>query len=365
MATGAPGARSPRVLGVLTALVALGACAAVVVGYYAIRARAYSSLDLVLEGDFPIEADEEMGFVPIRNGASVRRHPRTGLSYMLFTSDRRARVSARGEQTPPAVDLMTIGCSFSWGHGVENPETYTALLARRHRLRVANLAFSSYGTVQAAQMLERNRDLAPRAVVYGVIQDHLKRNLSPCAPVYGPACLPFAWVDFDARGRPFLHPPNNDDYGFSRRFWDAFFFRRGSWARRLGVALEADVRRLAGGPPEDDGGPERRAAAMAFLLGRMRDAARSAAAPLVIVYIPYLERGGTQGPSPALSRALAGAAAADVAVVDLTPAVAAHHADPASPPLRFERDRHPNPAAHALIASALEPVLRERGLLPR
>jgi len=45
--------------------------------------------------------------------------------------------------------------------------------------------------------------------------------------------------------------------------------------------------------------------------------------------------------------------------------VADHYRDPASPPLRFDRDRHPNPAAHALIADALEPVLRERGLVPR
>jgi hypothetical protein len=365
MTTGAPRGRSPRLLAALTALFALAACAAVVVVYYALRARAYSSLDLVLEGDFPIEADEEMGFVPIRNGASVRRHPRTGLAYTLYTSDRRARVSARGEPTPSAVDLMTIGCSFSWGHGVENPETFTSLLAGRHGLRAANLAFSSYGTVQAVQMLERNRDLAPSVVVYGVIQDHMKRNLSPCAPVYGPACLPFAWVDFDARERPFLHPPNNDDYDFSRRFWDAFFFRRGSWARRLGVALEADVRRLAGAPPEDDGGPERRGAAMAFLLERMRAASRSAGAPLVIVYIPYLERGGTQPPSAALARALSGIAAADVTVVDLTAALARHYSDPASPSLRFARDRHPNAAAHALIAGALEPALRERGVVPR
>jgi len=357
--------RSPRVLAALTVLVAVVACGAVAAGYYTLRARAYSSLDLVLEGDFPIEADEEMGFVPIRNGASVRRHPRTGLSYRIFTSDRRARVSARGEATPPAVDLMTIGCSFSWGHGVENPETYTAILARRHGLRVANLAFSSYGTVQAVQMLERNRDLHPKVVVYGVIQDHLKRNLSPCAPVYGPACLPYAWVDFDAQERPFLHPPNNDDYDFSRRFWDAFFFRRGTWARRLEVALEADARRLANPLPDDDGGPEHRRKGMTFLLERMRAAARGIGAPLVVVYIPYLERGGTQAPSAALASALAGVEAPDVTVVDLAPVVARHYADPASPLLRFERDRHPSPAAHALFADALEPALRARGLLPR
>jgi hypothetical protein len=327
------------VLRLLTAALTATVCIALLAGYYALRVREYSSLDLVLEGDFPIEADDAIGFVPVRNGATVRRHPRSGLAYHLFTSDRRARVSARGEATPPAVDLLTIGCSFSWGHGVENPETYTAVIARRAGLRVANLAFSSYGTVQALQMLERNLDLRPRVVVYGVIQDHVKRNLSGCAPAYGPACLPCAWVDFDAVGRPFIHPPDGDAYAFNRRFWDTFFFRRGSWPRRLAVTIE-------------------------FLLGRMRALTQKAGARLVIVYIPYLERGGTNPAPPALSAALRSVTGDGVTILDLAPVVARYYADPSRPSLRFERDAHPNPAAHALIADELEAALRRDGLLP-
>ena len=45
---------------------------------------------------------------------------------------------------------------------------------------------------------------------------------------------------------------------------------------------------------------------MAFLLERMRAAARGAGAHLVVAYIPYLERGGTPEPSPALAAALRG-----------------------------------------------------------
>jgi hypothetical protein len=335
-----------------------------VAGYYALRVRAYSSLDHVLEGDFPIEADDEIGFVPVRNGATLRRHPRMGLAYHLFTSDRRARVSARGEATPSRVDLMTVGCSFSWGHGIENPETYTAVIARRAGLRAANLAFASYGTVQALQTLERNLDLRPRVVVYGVIQDHVKRNLSGCAPAYGPACLPCAWVDFDPGGRPFLHPPDRDAYAFNRRFWDTFFFRRGSWPRRLAVTVEADVRRLGGETPFDMGDPASRQAGIEFLLGRMRALTRKGGAHLVVVYIPYLERGGTNPIPPALSAALRSLSGDGVTVLDLAPVVARYYADPARPLLRFERDAHPNEAAHVLIADELEATLRREGLLP-
>jgi hypothetical protein len=40
---------------------------------------------------------------------------------------------------------------------------------------------------------------------------------------------------------------------------------------------------------------------------------------------------------------------------------------PAAPLLRFDRDRHPNPAAHALIADAVDGFVRDRGSsgLPR
>jgi hypothetical protein len=351
------------VLRLLTAALTAAVCVGLLAGYYALRVRAYSSLDLVLEGDFPIEADDEIGFVPVRNGATVRRHPRAGLAYHLFTSDRRARVSARGEATPPNVDLMTIGCSFSWGHGVENPETYTAVIARRTGLRVANLAFSSYGTVQAVQMLERNLDLRPRIVVYGVIQDHVKRNLSGCAPAYGPACLPCAWVDFDAAGRPFVHPPDRGAYAFNRRFWDTFFFHRGSWLRRLAVTVEADARLLAGETAHDKGDPAARQASLEFLLGRMRALTRKGGAHLVIVYIPYLERGGTNPAPPALAAALRSVTGDGVTILDLAPVVARYYADPARPLLRFERDAHPNPAAHALIADELVGTLRREGLL--
>ena len=80
---------------------------------------------------------------------------------------------------------------------MENEDTYTARLAERWNVPAANLAFSAYGTVQSLQMLQRSLDLRPRVVVYGFIADHMKRNISPCAPAYGPLCLPFSYVGID------------------------------------------------------------------------------------------------------------------------------------------------------------------------
>jgi hypothetical protein len=303
--------------------------------------------------------------VPVRNAASLRAHPRAGLRYHVFTSDRRARVSRRGERTPPEVALLTVGDSFSWGHGVENEDTYTARLGRRWGVPAANLAFSAYGTVQSLQMLQRSLDLRPRLVVYGFIADHMKRNVSPCAPAYGPLCLPFSYVGLDAAGAPVLRRPDPRLFAVNRRFWDEFFFARKVGPGQVLAAAEAEWTRLARTPrPEAPDDPATRERILERLVGDMARSSASAGAALVIVHIPYFERGGTNPMPEPLRDALDRLHAPNVAVLDLAPLVQRHYADPSAPLLRFDRDRHPNPAAHALIADVLDAFVRDRGLLP-
>ena len=358
--------RTPRaVLAALTAALTLSACLALAVAYYAYRARSYAALDHALEGDFPIEPDDEMGFVPIRNGATFRRHDRAGLAYHVFTSDRRARVNARFERTPPTVDLMIVGCSFSWGHGVESEDTYGQVLARRRGLTVTNLAFSAWGTTQAVQMLERNRDLAPRAVIYGFMADHLKRNLMACAPAYGPLCLPFAHVEFGEDGQPFLARPDASLFEPNRRFWRSFFFTKSIGPSQLLAAAEVDWTRLRHphpAPPDDDAAPAR---ALAYLLPRLQAAAARAGGTLVVVNLPYLERERTTPAPPALRQALEAMRGRDVALLDLAPVVKDYYRDRSRPSLRFAHDRHPDRAAHQLFADAIGAFLEARGLLAR
>jgi hypothetical protein len=319
----------------------------------------------VLDGDFPIEADAEMGFAAVPSSASLRRHPRAGLEYHVFTSDRRARVSRRGERTAPRVDLLTVGDSFSWGHGVENEQTYTARLAQRWNLPAANLAFSAYGTVQSAQMLERSLDLHPRLVIYGFIADHMKRNISPCAPAYGPLCLPVSYVGLDDAGAPVVRRPAADLFAANRRFWDDFFFAKTIGPRQLWASAQAEWIRLTRTPraeaPEDAATRER---VLSLLLTRMANAADSVGAKLLVLDIPYFERGtGRSMPEP-LRNAVRSLGRPSVTLLDLGPEVDRHYADPSAPLLRFERDRHPSGAAHALMAEAIDGFVRERGLLP-
>ena len=303
--------------------------------------------------------------MPVRNAASVRRHPRAGLAYHVFTSDRRARVSRRGERTAPEVSLLTVGDSFSWGHGVENEDTYTARLAGRWNLPAANLAFSAYGTVQSLQMLQRSLDLRPRVVVYGFIADHMKRNISPCAPAYGPLCLPYSYAGIDERGEPVVRRPDPRLFAVNRRFWDEFFFTKNVGPRQVLAAAAAEWTRLTRTPhPEAPDDPATRERILERLLADMARAAGSVGARLIVVNIPYFERGGTGAMPAPLKDALARVDAPNLSVLDLAPVVERHYADPSAPPLRFERDRHPNPAAHALIADAIDGFIRDRGLLP-
>ena len=302
--------------------------------------------------------------MPVRNSASLRRHPRAGLAYHVFTSDRRARVSRRGERTAPTVTLLTVGDSFSWGHGVENEDTYTSRLAQRWGVPAANLAFSAYGTVQSLQMLRRSLDLRPRLVVYGFIADHMKRNISPCAPAYGPLCLPVSYVGLDEGGAPVVRRPTADLFAANRRFWDEFFFAKSIGPRQLWAATQAEWIRLTRTPrPEAPEDAHTRERVLVTLLARMADAADSVGAKLLVLDIPYFERGtGRSMPEP-LRNAVKRLHRPAVALLDLGPAVDRHYASPSAPLLRFDRDRHPNGAAHALMAEAIDAFVRDRGLL--
>jgi hypothetical protein len=350
-----------RVLAGLTLLLTAAACLALLALYLAWRAREWRRMDVVVQGDLPIAKDAEIGFVPARDAVSVREHPRAGLAYHLFTSDRGARVGRPHERTPPRVDVLFVGCSFTWGHGVEQEETFPALLAERLGVLGANVAFSAYGTVQSVQMFERNLDLRPRLVVYPFIADHLKRNASPCAPAYGPVCMPVSSAAVSSSGEVEIVPPALDLFDLNVALWREFFFRRPSTLPPFATTARAEWARLFRTPrPAGVDDAETRATILTALLRRLSRGARSVGARTMVVHLPYLERGTTNDPPAPLRQALLRLGSEAPDYVDLTPAVRAHYASPHAELLRFERDRHPAPAAHRLVADRLADPIRRR-----
>lgn len=347
---------TPRRLGFLLALLTGLVVAVPPLAYYTVRARQYLDLDLETTGDPLMQGDSELGFAARPSSTTVRRHPRAGLAYVVHTDGRGARVPQPGLERPrPRV--LALGCSYTWGHGVAADETYVERLGARLGVDTANFAFAAYGTTQALLLLRRHAELRPAVVVYGLMPDQARRNVAACAPAYGPACLPSPRVDFDAQGRPRLEPPDLAAFAFYERFAAAFFQSASRLGpRHLWLAAEADLRQILSRRP-GVGTPETRRAALVFLLREIHGTARGLGAPLVVVHLPRLERDHAHEATPAVAQALEAVAAPDVHVVDLAPLVAAHYARPDAPLLRFDHDGHPNAAAHALFADALEPLL--------
>lgn len=325
--------------------------------YVALQYRA--DIDMHIKGDWPIEGDSLIGFVTAKQALTTRIHTKKDLTFNVFTDARGIRVNADSKQTPDKVNILTIGGSFSWGYGMENEETYTEILRHKLNVSVANLSFGSYGTVQSLQLLQRNSDLQPKIIVYGFINDHLRRNLSPCAPSLAPFCLPVAYIDFGANGTPYIHGPRMEysseagrrsfeiitsgEFGVKNVLWGAKAIF--SNLKNRFVFNYADSKEL-------------RQEGMLYLMSKMTLEAKRLGALLVVVYIPELERVYTSPPPSELIDALN----PDILFIDMSRTVTRYYEDERNPSLRFERDSHPNHLAHELIADEILNALENRAV---
>jgi hypothetical protein len=261
-------AKSAFAARIVVILVSLTVGLAVLAIHYVRLASAYNRLDVQVRGDFTIEEDPVLGYAPPRNGVTTRR--KGGLEYHVYTDDRRCRVNHPHQPSADHVDLLTVGCSFSWGHGMENEATYTQQLASRLNISVANASLGSYGTVNSLLTLRNDLVLRPRVVVYGFIEDHLRRNVTPCAPTYGPYCLPTAFVSFAADGTPSIHPPG-PGFEENRRFFQAFSYDRELTFKKVWVLARADLVRMFRRPvPPTKLAPGAEAVALSYLLAEMQ-----------------------------------------------------------------------------------------------
>ena len=330
--------------------------------YSQLLLREYRSIDLQVEGDWLIQGDETLGYVRARNAVSTRTDRNTATTYQIFSDHRGARVNKTDQPTKDTAAIVSIGGSFTEGSGIQNEATFTSRLGSKFDASVANFGVGSYGTVQSLQLLQRNRDLNPRVVIYGFISDHLRRNLSPCAPAYGPYCLSVSHVDFDQAKQPFLQTPLRE---YPQELYQSFLqevaWEHGSlgddikWATRLTLKKFED-NSIYG----YDNSSESQAKGMTFLIDQMFEVTDSIGAQLVVVYIPYLERGQTNPPPAELLQALT----PGVIFVDMTARISEHYQVDGNPSLKIhELDGHPNEIGHDLIAEEIYRVLQERSIL--
>jgi hypothetical protein len=337
------------------------ACALVALGYFGWRGTQLARLPARLSGDWIMERDDEIGFVAARHGATEIRQLDTGQTFHVFTDGRRARVDGPDVETPAHVDVMTVGCSFTWGAGVENEDTYARRLGRMLDVPVANFAMGSYGSVQAFQNVVRHRDLAPKVIVYGFIQDHLRRNVSPCAPNYVPYCLPVSyleregdWVTLRPPHMEYFAPEDNRAFNVEVVLRDpsdpVSWLLGAKWAAKIALFQYRYADTIS-----VDRSAETAAAGIAAMIRAMADEAESMGARLVVLNMPNLPRGRVQLAPEALTRAVADK---KVTFVDFQPIAADYYARDATGTLILPNDPHPNPTAHRLIAETLAPVVR-------
>lgn len=78
---------------------------------------------------------------------------------------------------PKRPTLLLVGGSFAFGHGVSYEDSIAGQLGRRVDLQVVDVAVQGFGTDQALVQMRRFIDrFDTKAVVYGFVCDHLRRN---------------------------------------------------------------------------------------------------------------------------------------------------------------------------------------------
>ena len=308
------------------------------------------------EGDALVIFDPEVGAIPNPNAHNRRIYPaikdRKAFAFDVYTNDRGARVDGPGERSPARVDVITVGDSFTWGYALQNPQTYASTIGRDLKASVSNLAMASYGTTQSLQILRRNRDLAPKLIVYGMIAHHFERNVMPCAPSYYPFCLDVSHVVSDEQGKPSIAPPwSNGVRRLQQQLAGDYYYNPVTWLTHGIDVIQGRIEYARATFDEADEATKDRA--MAFLLREMERTAAEMGAELLVVYLPT----NYWGPPAGLARVIG-----NIRLLDLTESFT-RNKEAGGPNPYIVGDGHPSVAGNALIASEIAKYVRREGLL--
>jgi hypothetical protein len=307
------------------------------------------------EGDALVIFDPEVGAIPNPSSHNRRIYPaikdRKAFAFDVYTNDRGARVDGPGERSPARVDIITLGDSFTWGYALQNPEIYASRLRRELGASLSNLAMASYGTTQSLQILRRNRDLAPRLIVYGMIAHHFERNVMPCAPSYYPFCLDVSHVAPDEQGRLRIAPPWSNGVKRLQQQLAGDYYDPASWLTHGIDVIQGRIEYARATFEEADEATKDRA--MGFLLREMERTAAEMGTQLLVVYLPT----NYWGPPKGLARVIG-----NIRLLDLTEAFQ-RNKEAGGPNPYIVGDGHPSAAGNALIANEIAKYVRREGLL--
>lgn len=310
-------------------------------------------------GDGIVVYDPEIGLVARPSGHTRHIYPaiadRATFEFDIYTNDRGARVDGPGQRSAARYDIMTVGDSFTWAYALANKDSYAARLGQELGASVTNFALASYGTTQSLQILERNLDLRPRIVVYGMIAHHFERNVWPCAPSYYEFCLDVSHVSWDDAGKPYVALPFSDGVRRLQMHQSGDYLSPLRWLTHGADVILGRVYYAWSRSREPD--DAKKAEAVQFLLQRMNRSAVASNSQLVVVFLPT----NYYGP-PAALPGIVDKVGDGIRFLDLTPAFERNRREGGPNPY-IVGDGHPSAAGHALIASEIARYVQREGLL--
>ena len=292
--------------------------------------------------------------------------------YDVYTDDLGARVARPGVRSPRKVDLLALGDSFTWGHGVQAESTYVNRLAEAKRLTASNVALASYGLTTSYLSFRKFSFLEPRIVIFGFIEDNITRALQPCAPSLSPYCRAVPFIDFDAGGNPFIHPPEYRSPDYYEYMQSVIMDHAFGW-NDIAWGLKRDRLILSGN--DSDGINARhsgyvndsaaRQKAVEFIVANLVKDVLGHHAVLIIVHIPSM-RTVTPLPPEFASIMPKWVDNDRVFLVDTAKTFDAFVKENGARPLMAGAvDAHPSELAHEMIAHDIAPVIDQILATPR
>ena len=227
---------------------------------------------------------------------------------------------------------------------------------------VANFALGSYSALQALISLKKNISLSPSVIVFGMIEDDLRRSLDPCAPKL--VCLEVPTVG-GIGGDPYIIPLDRAAVLGTQVSIDLLDDEKTQrWGSRviLGLRLafykvlqtvKTHLRLGITGTPTQ----QAKAEAGLFVIREMVKTARELNASFILLYIGRLD-----GEDPSmvsdgwlsLPEAFLSGLPEEVIFVDATHAVKDFYSRNPGHKLTLPDDAHPNARAHELFAEMLK-----------
>ena len=261
--------------------------------------RHTASLERIVYEDTAFIPDQQTGYRFRPNYQKIKRYKGVvdGSEFEIITpvfqDHLGARVSGPDTLLPEKVDILSIGGSNTWGQGVRQEETFSAVFAQLMGNTERNFAISGVGGVSSYFQMKKNINLNPKWILYGFFEDHLNRNLRYCVNSGLLPCTPTPHVVLDSEKSPHFSLAENAEEQFEilRNYLRTMSMDNGVtlgwrdliWSfKRMLLSIDIFFH-----PEAYNGATEQqKMEAAIFVHGEMARVAKEHGAGLIIVYIP-------------------------------------------------------------------------------